>query len=107
MDVRPATGPSAATSAAARKASEMAEKRIVALYESTVDAERIRGDLVQSGLATARVELLKDDGGDVGARLRGYGVPERDAGVYAEGVRRGGSLVTGQVDERELNQALA
>lgn len=37
-------------------------------------------------------------GGLVGA-LTHAGVPERDAHVYAEGVRRGGTLVTAKVDE--------
>jgi len=37
-------------------------------------------------------------GGLVGA-LTHAGVPEEDAHVYAEGVRRGGSLVTAKVDE--------
>ncbi|ANT53284.1 hypothetical protein [Mesorhizobium amorphae] len=37
-------------------------------------------------------------GGIVGA-LTDSGVPEQDAHVYAEGVRRGGTLVTAKVDE--------
>ena len=37
-------------------------------------------------------------GGLVGA-LTGAGVPERDANFYAEGVRRGGNLVTARVDD--------
>jgi hypothetical protein len=37
-------------------------------------------------------------GGLVGA-LTGAGVPERDAQIYAEGVRRGGTLVTARVDD--------
>ena len=38
-------------------------------------------------------------GGIVGA-LTDAGVPENDAHVYAEGVRRGGTLVTAKVDDR-------
>jgi hypothetical protein len=37
-------------------------------------------------------------GGLIGAMI-GNGVPEQDAHVYAEGVRRGGTLVTVRVDE--------
>ncbi len=37
-------------------------------------------------------------GGLVGS-LTGAGVPERDANFYAEGVRRGGTLVTARVDD--------
>ncbi len=40
-------------------------------------------------------------GGLVGA-LTGSGVPEQDAHVYAEGVRRGGSLVNVRVDEARV-----
>jgi uncharacterized membrane protein len=43
-------------------------------------------------------------GGIVGA-LTDSGVPENDAHVYAEGVRRGGALVTAKVDDQLLAQA--
>jgi hypothetical protein len=45
-------------------------------------------------------------GGIVGA-LTGSGVPEEDAHVYAEGVRRGGSLVTARVAEDRIVEANA
>ena len=43
-------------------------------------------------------------GGLVGA-LTGAGVPERDANFYAEGVRRGGTLVTARVDDARASMA--
>lgn len=43
-------------------------------------------------------------GGLVGA-LTGAGVPERDAHFYAEGVRRGGTLVTARVDDARASTA--
>jgi hypothetical protein len=43
-------------------------------------------------------------GGLLGA-LTNYGVDERDAHVYSEGVRRGGTLVTVQTDDARLAQA--
>ncbi|TJV40399.1 MAG: hypothetical protein E5Y02_22195 [Mesorhizobium sp.] len=43
-------------------------------------------------------------GGIVGG-LTGAGVPERDAHVYAEGVRRGGTLVTAKVDDELVANA--
>jgi len=43
-------------------------------------------------------------GGLVGA-LTGAGVPERDANFYAEGVRRGGTLVTARVDDARASTA--
>ena len=45
-------------------------------------------------------------GGVVGA-LVSSGVPEEDAHVYAEGVRRGGTLVTAQVEEDQAISAEA
>ena len=45
-------------------------------------------------------------GGIVGA-LTDSGVDERDAHVYAEGVRRGGTLVTAKVDEARASEAEA
>ena len=43
-------------------------------------------------------------GGIVGA-LTGVGVPEADAHVYAEGIRRGGALVTARVDDTHAETA--
>lgn len=43
-------------------------------------------------------------GGLIGA-LTSSGVPEADAEVYAEGVRRGGTLVTAKVDENRYAEA--
>jgi hypothetical protein len=43
-------------------------------------------------------------GGLVGS-LTGAGVPERDANFYAEGVRRGGTLVTARVDDVRASSA--
>jgi hypothetical protein len=43
-------------------------------------------------------------GGIVGS-LTGAGVPERDANFYAEGVRRGGTLVTARVDDARASMA--
>lgn len=45
-------------------------------------------------------------GGIVGA-LTGAGIPEADAHVYAEGVRRGGALVTARVDDTRADTAAA
>jgi len=45
-------------------------------------------------------------GGLIGAMV-GNGVPEQDAHVYAEGVRRGGTLVTVRVDDAQVTTAEA
>ncbi len=43
--------------------------------------------------------------GGIGGALANSGVPEEEAGYYAEGVRRGGSLVTLSVDEDRVDEA--
>lgn len=45
-------------------------------------------------------------GGVIGA-LTGEGIEERDAHVYAEGIRRGGTMVIARVDDSELDPAVA
>ncbi|KAA0690214.1 hypothetical protein DTW90_30035 [Neorhizobium sp. P12A] len=45
-------------------------------------------------------------GGIVGAMVES-GVPEEDANLYAEGIRRGGSVVTARVDESRVASAEA
>ena len=43
-------------------------------------------------------------GGIIGA-LADAGIPEQDAGYYAEGIRRGGTLLTVRTDENRVSQA--
>ncbi|ANC90969.1 DUF2382 domain-containing protein [Azospirillum humicireducens] len=44
--------------------------------------------------------------GGILTRLSGWGVPNQDAQVYAEGVRRGGSLLKLQLDEDDVDRAM-
>lgn len=60
------------------------------------------GPLV-STLAGAGVGAMA--GGLVGA-LTSLGIPETEAGYYAEGLRRGGALITAQVPEDKVEQAM-
>jgi len=46
-------------------------------------------------------------GGGVIGGLTGLGVPDEDAGFYAEGVRRGGTLVTASVPDEHVQTAAA
>jgi hypothetical protein len=56
--------------------------------------------------AVAGAALGGAAGGIIGG-LTEAGVPERDAHVYAEGVRRGGTLVTARVDDARASAAQA
>lgn len=44
--------------------------------------------------------------GGIRTRLTGWGVPDHDAQIYAEGVRRGGSLLRLRLDEEDVDRAM-
>jgi uncharacterized protein (TIGR02271 family) len=59
---------------------------------------------IAAGLTGAAVGAAT--GGLVGA-LAGWGIPEEEAGYYAEGVRRGGTLVGVEAEDHQVDRALA
>ncbi len=61
------------------------------------------GAAVGGGIAGAAAGGIA--GGLVGA-LVGAGIPEEDAQVYSEGVRRGGTLVMARVDDNQVDQVI-
>lgn len=110
----------------------MTHKTIVALYDDLAGAQRVLSDLDGAGLrhhfsvmggAHARSTLgasawtagtssdtLGDDYDSPANRtgtLTRMGVPHDDAQVYCEGVRRGGVLLVGRVDDDRCDEALA
>lgn len=104
----------------------MAEQTIVALYDDVTTARRVLDDLAAAGLARNDFSLvggttidadyeatrLSSFGSDFStpanrvSALTGLGVPEEDAQIYAEGVRRGGALLVGVVNDEECQSAL-
>src|SRR6266487_4204904 len=95
-------------------------KTVVGLFDTTAEAQSAVQELINSGFQRNDISLVANDakgeygqyrevgatgssaaegagagaaaGGIIGA-LVGAGIPEADAGFYAEGVRRGGTLV--------------
>jgi hypothetical protein len=57
------------------------------------------GWLVAMAVGAAGGAVVGGAAGGIVGSLTGAGVPERDANFYAEGVRRGGTLVTARVDD--------
>lgn len=99
-------------------------RTIVALYDDRTDAEAAQRDLEQDGFDRSNIEIvshadhLSTAGGTTGgtavghgggllSRLMGWNVPENDAHVYAEGVRRGGSVLRLRVDDDDVDRAIA
>jgi len=91
-------------------------KTVVALYDSFSDAEQVRRDLVDEGFSQGAISLISHDvtGGDTLAggdttlvdRLTDMEVPWDEAEYYAEGVRRGGALVTVRAEDDEVDLAV-
>jgi uncharacterized protein (TIGR02271 family) len=72
----------------------MMAKYVVGLFEDPNDAQAVESDLRSAGFSSSNVELHSGNASGVISRLTDAGIPDEDANVYAEGVRRGGSLVT-------------
>jgi hypothetical protein len=92
-------------------------RTIVALYDTRTDAEAAVRDLEADGFDRSATEIIAHSGsttdyssresGGFLSRLFEWNVPERDAHVYAEGVRRGGSLLKLRVDDDDVDRAVA
>jgi hypothetical protein len=63
------------------------------------------GWLVATAAGAATGAVVGGTAGGLVGPLTGAGVPERDAHFYAEGVRRGGTLVTARVDDARASTA--
>jgi len=105
-------------------------KTIVALYGSRSDAEAAIRDLEAEGFDRSIAEIVthaealtsmgsasgadytdtdyaRQNSGRFLSRLTSWDIPERDAHVYAEGVRRGGALLKLRVDDDDVDRAVA
>lgn len=65
------------------------------------------GWLVSTAVGAAAGAVVGGAAGGLIGGLTDAGVPERDAHVYAEGVRRGGTLVTARVEDSRSSAAQA
>ncbi len=97
-------------------------KTIVALYDTRSDAETAIRDLEADGFdrsiteivshtdttpdIMATTDMVTEASGGLLSRLTAWDVPESDAQVYAEGVRRGGVLLKLHVDDEDVDRAV-
>lgn len=59
-----------------------------------------------SSMGTGMGATTGTTAGGILTRLSGWGIPNHDAQVYAEGVRRGGSLLKLRLDEEDVDRAM-
>ena len=102
-------------------------KTLVGLYDGFAEANQVVQELVDNGFARQDISLATHEAaghhsnytysegavGDSAAdrkkllnKLAIYGVPEDDANIYAEGVRRGGSLVVVKTSDARADRDL-
>jgi len=87
---------------------------ITAFYDSAAEAERAVEDLVAGGIPRGQITLsdrttsvaTSDDEGGHGFwhALKELFIPDEDRHTYAEGIRRGGTLLSVRVDEAQVDR---
>ena len=83
-------------------------KTVVGLFPHSEDAQAALRDLETMGIKRNSVQVMTSDARDkVLTALTTVGVPQNDASIYAEGVRRGGALVVGSVEDSKADEAVA
>ncbi len=79
-------------------------KTVIGLYDQRSEAQQVKNDLDNSGFDSSQVRMMQN--GNVKSSLTSAGVPEHEADLYAEGVRRGGTLIAINVDDSRTNEAV-
>jgi stress response protein YsnF len=66
----------------------------------------VPGTGMGAGMGSTTGGITGTTGSGILTRLSGWGIPNQDAQVYAEGVRRGGSLLKLRLDEEDVDRAM-
>ena len=91
---------------------------VVGLFDEREDAVKVVSELKDAGLDAGEItftthtareggpsgtKAVTDDLGSLPSKLEGMGVPDDHAHLYAEGVRRGGTLITASAEDDEVD----
>ena len=80
---------------------------VVGLFDERSEADNVVNDLTAAGFDSGDIETTHHSAaGHLVDTLTSHGVPEEHANYYAEGVRRGGSLVRVSCDQDKQQRAL-
>ena len=81
-------------------------KTVTCLYQDQQKASEIVRRLEQAGISRGDISFYSTSSDNLIDDLENDGVPRTDAHAYAEGVRRGGSLVAVECDEDEVDRVV-
>jgi uncharacterized protein (TIGR02271 family) len=81
-------------------------KTVTCLYQDQEKAAAIVSRLEQAGIASGDIDVYSNASDNLVDDLEDAGVPRSDAHAYAEGVRRGGSLVAVECDDDEVDRVI-
>jgi len=81
-------------------------KTVTCLYQDQQKASEIVSRLEQAGLSRGDISFYSTPSDNLIDDLENDGVPRSDAHAYAEGVRRGGSLVAVECDDDEVDRVI-
>ena len=81
-------------------------KTVTCLYQDQQKAGEIVSRLEQAGISRGDISFYSTPSDNLIDDLENDGVPRTDAYAYAEGVRRGGSLVAVECDDDEIDQVI-
>jgi uncharacterized protein (TIGR02271 family) len=81
-------------------------KTVTCLYQDQHKASEIVSLLEQAGISRGGINVYSDASDNLIDDLENAGVPRSDAHAYAEGVRRGGSVVAVECDDDEVDRVI-
>ncbi|MBK1841269.1 YsnF/AvaK domain-containing protein [Azospirillum sp. YIM B02556] len=87
-------------------ASGMARTDLSTGYVASPNTVPGSGAGLETGTGLGGTTATGTNSGGMLTRLAGWGIPNQDAQVYAEGVRRGGSLLKLRLDEEDVDRAM-
>ncbi|MPR11391.1 YsnF/AvaK domain-containing protein [Microvirga tunisiensis] len=82
-------------------------KTVTCLYRDRSTADAVVSRLEQAGISRGVIDVYSDASADLIDDLEDAGVPRSDAHAYAEGVRRGNSLVAVECDDGEADRVVS
>ena len=94
------------------------ERTITAFFKDRAHAEKAKTDVIQAGIPSAMVTVVEGQSGTTAATtttstheglwasLKDMFLPDEDRAAYAEGLRRGGYLLSARVSEAQYDKVL-